>query len=218
MPAGSAPPASLRCCVQSRERRRNAVPCRITLGGNQGRLEIAPRRRGPKVRPPPRSRRCIKGAKRTARRGRTTPPRAAGWRGVASWPSQSMSRTKPCRRPDRLGGYAWSKAGIWKIVDRGLSKASGQAPDRDVTWAFGAPRGIRTPNRQIRSLVLCVDLVGSRPIWPAHVGGPVGPDGSRRIPSDRLDDHRDGQAGGAPPSAMQVMGDHCGAGTRHSIW
>jgi hypothetical protein len=45
----------------------------------------------------------------------------------------------------------------------------------------GAPRGIRTPNRQIRSLVLCVDLVGSRPIWPAHVGGVVGPDGSRRI-------------------------------------
>jgi hypothetical protein len=28
----------------------------------------------------------------------------------------------------------------------------------------GAPRGIRTPNRQIRSLVLCVDLVGSRRI------------------------------------------------------
>jgi hypothetical protein len=25
------------------------------------------------------------------------------------------------------------------------------------------------PNRQIRSLVLSVDLVGSRPIWPAHV-------------------------------------------------
>jgi len=27
-----------------------------------------------------------------------------------------------------------------------------------------APRGIRTPNRQIRSLVLCVDLAGSRRI------------------------------------------------------
>jgi hypothetical protein len=43
---------------------------------------------------------------------------------------------------------------------------------------------IRTPNRQIRSLVLCVDLVGSRPIWPAQVGGVVvqtAPDGSRRI-------------------------------------
>jgi hypothetical protein len=51
-----------------------------------------------------------------------------------------------------------------------------------------APRGIRTPNRQIRSLVLCVDLVSSIRIWPAHVGSFGGPDGSRRIPSDRLDD------------------------------
>jgi hypothetical protein len=60
-------------------------------------------------------------------------------------------------------------------------------------------------NRQIRSLVLCVDLVGSRPIWPAHVGCLVGPDGSRRILSDRLDDQTDDQAGGAPPSATQIM-------------
>src|SRR5215207_8884403 len=62
-----------------------------------------------------------------------------------------------------------------------------------LTCAFGAPRGIRTPNRQIRSLVLCVDLVGSRRIWPAHVGGLVGPDGSRRIQKDRLDDQTDDQ-------------------------
>jgi hypothetical protein len=55
---------------------------------------------------------------------------------------------------------------------------------------------IRTPNRQIRSLVLCVDLVGSRRIWPAHVGGLVGPDGSRRVPSDRLDDQADDQQAG----------------------
>jgi hypothetical protein len=52
------------------------------------------------------------------------------------------------------------------------------------------------PHRQIRSLVLCVDLVGSRRIWPAHVGGVVDPDGSRRIPSDRLDDQPDDQAAG----------------------
>jgi hypothetical protein len=43
-------------------------------------------------------------------------------------------------------------------------------------------------NRQIRSLVLYVDLVGSRRIWPAQVGCLVDPDGSRWIPSDRLDD------------------------------
>jgi hypothetical protein len=55
-----------------------------------------------------------------------------------------------------------------------------------LTWGVGAPRGIRTLNRQIRSLVLCVDLVRSRPIWPAHVGRVVDPDGSRPVPSDRL--------------------------------
>ena len=62
-----------------------------------------------------------------------------------------------------------------------------------LTCAFGAPRRIRTRNRQIRSLVLSVGLIGSRPIWPAHVGCLVGPDGSRRIQKDRLDDHRDDQ-------------------------
>jgi len=58
---------------------------------------------------------------------------------------------------------------------------------------FGAPRGIRTRNRQIRSLVLCVDLVGSSRIWPAQVGRVVDLDGSRRLPSDRLDDQTDDQ-------------------------
>jgi len=46
------------------------------------------------------------------------------------------------------------------------------------------------PNRQIRSLVLCVDLVGSAPIWPAQVAGVVDLVGSRRIPLDRLDDQQ----------------------------
>jgi hypothetical protein len=44
---------------------------------------------------------------------------------------------------------------------------------------------------QIRSLVLYVDLFGSRRIWSAHVGGLVDPDRSRPVPSDRLDDYRD---------------------------
>jgi len=41
--------------------------------------------------------------------------------------------------------------------------------------------------------MLGVDLDGSRRIEPAHVGWPVGLDGSRRIQTDRLDDHRDDQ-------------------------
>jgi hypothetical protein len=38
-----------------------------------------------------------------------------------------------------------------------------------------------------------VDLDGSRRIEPAHVGWSVGSDGSRRMQTDRLDDHRDDQ-------------------------
>jgi hypothetical protein len=53
--------------------------------------------------------------------------------------------------------------------------------------------GFEPPNRQIRRLVLCVDLVGSRGIWPAHVGWVVDLVGSRRVPSDRLDDQTDDQ-------------------------
>jgi hypothetical protein len=41
--------------------------------------------------------------------------------------------------------------------------------------------------------MLGVGRVGSRRIWPAHVASPVGPDGSRQIQKDRLDDHRDDQ-------------------------
>jgi hypothetical protein len=58
--------------------------------------------------------------------------------------------------------------------------------------------------RQIPSLVLCVDLVGSNRIWPAHVGRLVGPDGSRTVPSDRLDDQTDDQASQAAPRAESL--------------
>jgi hypothetical protein len=47
--------------------------------------------------------------------------------------------------------------------------------------------------RQIRRLVISVDLVGSGRIWPAQVGWTVGRVGSRRVQSDRLDDQRDDQ-------------------------
>ena len=75
-----------------------------------------------------------------------------------------------------------------------------------LTSGFGgAPRGIRTPNRQIRSLVLCVDLVGSRRIWPAHVGWVVDLDGSRPILSDRLDDQADDQVLPRSPHAPRGL-------------
>jgi hypothetical protein len=85
-----------------------------------------------------------------------------------------------------------------------------------LTCVFGAPRGIRTPNRQIRRLVLCVDLVGSRPIWPAHVECLVGPDGSRRIQTDRLDDQADDQAAGRRVLGHPDHGDRWWSG--HQIF
>jgi hypothetical protein len=66
---------------------------------------------------------------------------------------------------------------------------SGRERDRKVRHRPAPP----WPDRQIRSLVLSVDLVGSRLIWAAHVGCPVDPGGSRRVLSDRLDDQRDDQ-------------------------
>jgi hypothetical protein len=56
-----------------------------------------------------------------------------------------------------------------------------------------APRGIRTPNRQIRRQVLSVGLLGSRRICPAQMGCVVGRVGSRRKQLDRPGDHRDDQ-------------------------
>jgi hypothetical protein len=57
-------------------------------------------------------------------------------------------------------------------------RQSGRLRPSDL--GFGAARD-SNPNRQIRSLVLHVGLVGSRPIWPAHVEGLVDVDGSRPV-------------------------------------
>jgi hypothetical protein len=64
-----------------------------------------------------------------------------------------------------------------------------RVPSGPETVSIHAARA--DPNRQILSLVLCVDLVGSRPVCPAQVGCLVDPDGSRRNPSDHLDDRTD---------------------------
>jgi hypothetical protein len=51
----------------------------------------------------------------------------------------------------------------------------------------------RTDDLPITSRMLRVDLDGSRRIEPAHVGCVVGPDGSRPIQTDRVDDQMDDQ-------------------------
>jgi hypothetical protein len=96
-----------------------------------------------------------------------------------------------------LSGYGW-----W--TDTGTDMSRGQSPDFCI-WCSIHNRTRRSPvetcwlrcssslDLPITSRMLGVDLVGSRRIQPAHVGWPVGPDGSRRIEKDRLDDQTDDQ-------------------------
>ena len=60
--------------------------------------------------------------------------------------------------------------------------------------AYVARRADTLENLPFTRRMLGVDLDGSRRIEPAHVGCLVGPDGSRRMQKDRLDDHRDDQS------------------------
>jgi hypothetical protein len=62
-----------------------------------------------------------------------------------------------------------------------------------LSCGYRARGGIRTLDLPITSRMLGVGLDGSRRIWPAYVGWLVGPDGSRRIQKDRLDDQTDDQ-------------------------
>src|SRR5829696_935367 len=52
------------------------------------------------------------------------------------------------------------------------------------------PQSGGTDDLPLTRRMLGVDLDGSRRIWPAHGGWPVGPDGSQRMQKDRLDDQR----------------------------
>jgi hypothetical protein len=66
---------------------------------------------------------------------------------------------------------------------------------QDTSWPCNSwsREGIRTLDPLTTRRMLGVDLDGFRRIQAAQVGWLVGPDGSRRIQTDRLDDHRDDQ-------------------------
>jgi hypothetical protein len=97
----------------------------------------------------------------------------------------------PWCRPRRR---AVGTAGVGGRLHRGELAGAGYL----LYCSDGSSDGLSAPlppeTHQIRSLVLSVDLVGSRRIGPAHVGRVVDPDRSRRIPSDCLDDQTDDQA------------------------
>ena len=110
-------------------------------------------------------------------------------------------RARPGGPAHRTDGLLRSEAGRgppgMMIQPKGMTAhcrcAGSYARNILLTCSFGARGRIRTDDLPITSRMLDVDLDGSRRIEPAHVGWPVGPDGSRRIQMVRLDDHRDDQ-------------------------
>jgi hypothetical protein len=97
----------------------------------------------------------------------------------------------PGRRPRRLGEASTPSPCGSTIISRPALIRSACRSSTLILTACRFDSGGRSPasscpssNRQIRSLVLYVDLVGSSRIWPAHVGCPVdlvGSSRSRRI-------------------------------------
>jgi hypothetical protein len=129
----------------------------------------------------------------------------------------AVAHASNIERAGRVGlrtGRPSSLDGTKTFRRSGISPAGGDPLERDRLASRLLPRQ-SSPRRQIRSLVLYVDLVGSRWIEPAHVGWLVGPDGSRRIQTDRLDDQRDDQSASDRELDGKASGtereDRCGA-------
>jgi hypothetical protein len=120
-----------------------------------------------------------RGRRRAAVRTRGHRPRPAGHRAPA--------RPRHCGHPrPRHGMRTLRQRPRWTAGCSTVHHRSHVRPERDRHVRH---RPARPPDRQIRRLALGVDLVGPRRICPAQVGCLVDPGGSRRIPSDRLDDH-----------------------------
>jgi hypothetical protein len=67
------------------------------------------------------------------------------------------------------------------------------SPYRCSDLRFWSPRSDSNDDLPITRRSSASTWTGSRRIWPAHVGWLVGPDGSRRVQKDRLDDHWEDQ-------------------------
>jgi hypothetical protein len=140
--------------------------------------------------PARRQRRTLRCSSGLVNWARSTPPADTGCpdaRPPAAACRTPGARTPPARRRPATTAGACGHCGSGHAGQPAADPSATVAmSDRNRTPLCGT--GQHPPDRQIRSLVLCVELVGPRRICPAHVGCVVGRVGSRRVPSDRLDD------------------------------
>jgi hypothetical protein len=109
-----------------------------------------------------------------------------------------LGRQQPPDRPDqarladaRLPGDEHQPTLAGRRLTSGLGELG------ELTLAFEKHRPCHIASIAGDSTRDHVNLLGSRSIRPAHVDPLVDPDGSRRVPSDRLDNQRDDQNGGS---------------------
>jgi hypothetical protein len=131
-------------------------------------------------------------------------------------PGEHREPARPGTADTRDRRRAWGPRGSGHAGQPAAGPSTTRQPCPTGTGPNVGYRPARPADRQIRSLMLSVGLVGSRRIWPAHLGCLVGPDGSRRIQSDRLDDQTDDQAAGRRVLGHPDHGDRWWSG--HQIF
>jgi hypothetical protein len=116
----------------------------------------------------------------------------------------SRPRFRPLRC--RMASGTWLADALCRADHRPGRSARSKQGNRfgPLTCGFGARGRIRIDDLPLTSRMFGVSLDGSRRIQAAHVGCAVGPDGSRRIQKDRLDDHRDDQGASDRMSDGQI--------------
>jgi Single-strand binding protein family len=92
----------------------------------------------------------------------------------------------------RDGDTSFFKGNVWRGQAEHLADFLAKG-DRVMVTGRLLPQHTQTLDLPITRRTLGVNLDGPRRIQPAHVGCLVGPDGSRRIQTDRLDDQMNDQ-------------------------
>jgi hypothetical protein len=105
----------------------------------------------------------------------------------------------------RDGDTSFFKVNVWRGQAEHLADSLSKGDRVMVTGR--SYRNTQTLDLPITRRTLGVNLDGPRRIQPAHVGCLVGPDGSRRVQTDRLDDQMNDQGASDKNRMAKQAGD-----------
>jgi single stranded DNA-binding protein len=105
----------------------------------------------------------------------------------------------------RDGDTSFFKVNVWRGQAEHLADSLSKGDRVMVTGR--SYRNTQTLDLPITRRTLAINLDGPRRIQPAHVGCLVGPDGSRRVQTDRLDDQMNDQGASDKNRMARQAGD-----------